>query len=188
MKIRVLGASTRAEAVAAGLTTYFTGKPCKHGHIASRRVENRCCEECGRIRNREHIRGNPEANRARSKRWKAANPKKAALMRRADYEKNGDRYRARARRWAIEMKERHRSNVKAYKARKTRQMPLWVDQRDIDAFYASAIAKTELTGIPHHVDHIVPLGGKQVSGLHVPWNLRVITAAENLAKGNRHAH
>jgi len=63
MKIRILGASTRAEAVAAGLTTYFTGKPCKHGHIASRRVENRCCEECGRIRNREHIRGNPEANR-----------------------------------------------------------------------------------------------------------------------------
>jgi len=51
--------------------------------------------------------------------------------------------------------------------------------------YILANQITKTTGILHEVDHIVPLHGKFVSGLHVPWNLRIITKTENARKNNR---
>jgi 5-methylcytosine-specific restriction endonuclease McrA len=63
--------------------------------------------------------------------------------------------------------------------------PSWVNRDEIAAIYVSARAKTEAEGIQHHVDHIWPLQHKEFCGLHVPWNLRVITASENCRKTNK---
>lgn len=69
-----------------------------------------------------------------------------------------------------------------------RRIPPWLTQEhwdQIKAFYVEAARLTTETGIPHVVDHIHPLRGKTVSGLHVPWNLQVITQDANLRKSAR---
>lgn len=63
--------------------------------------------------------------------------------------------------------------------------PWWIDTRAIKKIYNDCRAISSDTGTPHHVDHIVPLQGRKVCGLNVPWNLRIIPAAENLRKSNR---
>lgn len=71
---------------------------------------------------------------------------------------------------------------------KLKRTPKWLtieNHREIEQKYIEAQRKTIETGIPHQVDHIVPLRGKMVSGLHVPWNLQILTRSENGSKGNK---
>jgi hypothetical protein len=72
------------------------------------------------------------------------------------------------------------------RASKARQSPPWADHTAIKRIYTEAQHLSKATGIEYHVDHIYPLHGKLVSGLHVPQNLQVITASENLKKRQNH--
>ena len=69
---------------------------------------------------------------------------------------------------------------------KRKAQPAWVDVGCLKEIYGEMKRKNKEAGkIVWNVDHIVPLNGKHVCGLHVPWNLRVISARENKQKGNR---
>lgn len=78
-----------------------------------------------------------------------------------------------------------RANAARHKAAKLRATPVWVDHSRINEMYEAAVFLSKKTGKIYHVDHIVPLQSKIVCGLHVPWNLKLLTAEENQRKGNK---
>ena len=84
--------------------------------------------------------------------------------------------------------DKNSEKVARYNAKKKNAFPKWLSQEDISkikSIYKLCRAISKKTGVPHQVDHIVPLNGKDCSGLHVPWNLQVITKDENLRKSNK---
>lgn len=73
-------------------------------------------------------------------------------------------------------------------ANKLNATPPWLTKDHLilmEMEYQKALYLTKVTGIKWHVDHIIPLQAKNVRGLHVPWNLRVIPAVENESRGNK---
>lgn len=71
---------------------------------------------------------------------------------------------------------------------KKNRTPKWLTNKQIDEirqFYIKASEMTKKENIKYEVDHIIPLQGKNVCGLHVPWNLQILTKQQNLKKGNR---
>jgi hypothetical protein len=74
------------------------------------------------------------------------------------------------------------------RATKLNATPLWLNENHeeiINWYYKVAACLSDITGTDYHVDHIHPLQGRDFSGLHVPWNLRVIPACDNIRKHNR---
>lgn len=82
----------------------------------------------------------------------------------------------------------HRNALKAkYKSAKNQASPNWLNKEQLDkiiSFYELAIECQSLTGDEYQVDHIIPIRGKNVCGLHVPWNLQVLPADLNRRKSN----
>ena len=106
----------------------------------------------------------------------------------ANFEKNKDKKNARNRAWRANNKGIINFHTnKRYTAKKQR-LPIWLTKENelqIKAMYTLASSLNKSTGVQWHVDHIIPLQGKNVSGLHVPENLQVIQGSLNNRKSNK---
>jgi hypothetical protein len=134
-----------------------------------------------RARKREYMRKRqkeaPEKARAAAIAWLSRNPEWI--------ERNRGRANERAKKWAKDNPGRANARTRHRQARQLRACPSWADRAAIAEFYMKAVQMTKDTGIPHEVDHIIPLVSTVVCGLHVPSNLEVIPAVENRKKSNR---
>ncbi len=182
--------TNRKAAQTLGAKYYFTGVPCKHGHIALRKTKG-VCVECMKVETKASA-------EKRAAYFAAYNKSEAGQKAKARYyEGNKGLVIARALSRPPEETHRYRVRWKQLNApavrddhRKRRETgrkatPSWLtpaQKAEIHAIYMAAIALTKSTGTPYVVDHIVPLRGKTVCGLHVPWNLQVMTREENAKK------
>lgn len=158
---------TRKEARINNESFYFHGKACKRGHVSPRRVVNGNCLECEKENNNTEDRKQYMTDYAAKEQ---ARIKKIA----SNYQKNN--------------KGKVNARTASRHAAKVQRTPKWLSKEEylrIQCYYQVAAMRTRETGYQWHVDHIVPLQGTTVSGLHVPWNLQVIPATDNIKKGNR---
>jgi hypothetical protein len=108
----------------------------------------------------------------------------------SDYaEQKREKLREIALRWQRNNKGKVNANTALRHAAKMQRTPKWLTEEEklrIRCYYQVASMRNRESNQEWHVDHIVPLQGENVSGLHVPWNLQVLPALENIAKGNRY--
>lgn len=174
------------------------------------KICSRCCEQkpfyefSSHKLTRDGLRGECKICHAKeTARWKKENPDKH----KAQQKRHGKKYNSqinlksrirygatleyqRARKSAYKKLNRGKENALLAKYRATKKMatPPWLTAlhfQQIEIFYDAAAKLTKEFGVKMDVDHIIPIQGEIVCGLHVPWNLQILTAKENQSKGNR---
>ncbi len=169
----------------AGEKKYSTGVPCKKGHMSERYTSSTRCCECALSHDRATYKEKYEKKikpRRMLPEVRAENARKAAEYRdRLSEEKKAiarEKAKIRSREWR-KNNPGHRNALKyMYIADRTLRTPEWANHARIIEFYKNCPPG-------HHVDHIIPLRAKNVSGLHVDYNLQYLPAKENMRKNNR---
>jgi hypothetical protein len=134
---------------------------------------------------------NKELTKERARQWALANPDKKKETVDKWRTNNLEKHNATNRLWNVKNKPKKAALQAKRKAAQLQRTPKWLTDTDlwiIEEAYHLAQLRTNLFNFPWHVDHIIPLQGKNVSGLHVPSNLRVIPGSENVKKSNKYAN
>lgn len=167
---------TRKDALANGLKHYYTGKPCLRGHDCQRHTTAKSCVECCKHHDKE--RGSKRKDYFTQ--WRATNPDYFVDY----YTENRDKARA----YYEEHREYYIARAGVRRQQEAAATPAWLtsaDRSGMNALYEEARRLTAETGTAYEVDHILPILGDFVCGLHVPSNLRVVTRRVNRKKRNK---
>jgi hypothetical protein len=175
----------RFAAKQAGARTNFTGTPCKYGHTCNRETSSGQCLECKALRDAAKRTAHRLEYNARKTRERG--PHRGKLAEYAKLARDTEpedvriarlaRAREKAREWRAANPKHHLALTTAHKRAVKQRTPAWVDMATIVDVYKKCPDG-------YQVDHIIPIRGSIVSGLHVPWNLQYLRAEENRRKSN----
>lgn len=141
-------------------------------------------QEAQRRYNRQWRSKNSSKLKARNAAYQVAHKLKIKAWHAANYARNRDAIKARIKAWAAKNPDIVGAHNARQRAAKLHAIAGWANHFFIREIYRLAQLRTKITGLTWHVDHIVPLRGKGVCGLHVENNLRVVPGAENCRKNN----
>jgi hypothetical protein len=153
------------------ITEFYKNKNRKDGYYIH-------CKQCKQIADKKTYQKHKEQRCSKVKEYKNRNKEKALKA-----------VRVSAAKWRKENKDKNAAKSTRYRASKLQATPSWLTKEhneQIESFYWLSKLQKELTDDTYHVDHIVPLKGKTVCGLHVPWNLQILKATDNIKKGNKY--
>lgn len=161
------------------------------------------CKLCFNENKKNYISLNKELNKKHQKTYREKNKEKIKKYRNEYVLKNYEKVKEAKKNYILNNKEKYKEIVRKYKclnkekvayhsiygkAQRLKRIPKWLNKDDkwiIKEIYDLSRLRTKMLSFKWNVDHIVPLRGKNVSGLHVPENLRVIPELENLRKNNK---
>jgi hypothetical protein len=182
--IKVQDTISYDEAKAGGLSRFYTGVLCVRGHQAPRFVSTKACVVCARENQSNWDARNQDKLRQYVSTYDKANREQRRQAAREHRKRNPEAANGATRRYRKRNPGLINAHCSARRARQFSATPPWMDFKSLRIIYERAKQLTKQTGTSWHVDHIVPLKHPQVCGLHVPWNLQIIPAAENQRKNN----
>lgn len=203
---------SRTDAISLGLTTYFTGKKCKHGHISRRSVVDCSCIICKRLQCKKYYNANSEqlnikskqyksdhidqivqyrqktsdVSKQYSKQWYQNNIKQARIRQKRYSMIHADILNQNSKRWRDANPHKVREQASIRRTKTEQQIPSWYEEDLVKQVYLKRDELNKKWGTNFVVDHIIPLNprDKSVSGLHCWMNLQLLDASLNLNKGS----
>ena len=160
-------------------------KECKKEYRTAYRKTDHAKELKRKTEQKRYLR-NREKILTRNKAYYEENKDLWARRFKESYYSDKEKYLERSRKDREKYGHRHRAVVAKRRAVKLNATPLWADFEKINKIYEEAVRLTKETGIQYEVDHIIPLQGENISGLHVENNLQIITMRENRIKSNNY--
>jgi hypothetical protein len=123
-----------------------------------------------------------------NEKYRKLHPETIKRLKKQFYENNKDKVLKECKRYRSKHRSKYIAHCVNRKALKLRATPKWLTEnqlKQIESYYYFSNLLSKDTNTKYSVDHIIPLKGKYVTGLHVPWNLQIMSLKENLSKGNR---
>ena len=124
----------------------------------------------------------------RNKHWRETHVEACTALAQDYHKQHSHEIKIKSREYRQTHKPKRAAQEAKRRTTKLQATPPWLTAQhlaDIEKFYVEAARLQAIDGIKRHVDHVYPLQGKAVCGLHVPWNLQVLTATENCKKHNK---